>query len=112
MTTYSRGTRKREPTHPGTLLKCYVLPELGLTITRAAKILGVSRQFLTRVLGGRAAMSTELCFKVGKLAGNGGELWVRMQTAHDIWRMQQDAKLRSVLADIPGPEQFTGTTAS
>lgn len=106
MTTYARGERKREPTHPGVILKEIVLPELGLTVTKAAEVLGVSRQYLTRVLGGRTAMSAEFCFKVGKLAGNGGELWMNMQTTHNIWRMRRDAKIRSVLAAIPGPEEF------
>lgn len=52
------------PPHPGLTLKDDVLPELGLSVTEAAKQLGVSRAALSRVLNGRAAVSPEMALRI------------------------------------------------
>jgi addiction module HigA family antidote len=62
-----------------------VLPGLKLTVSDAAKHLGVTRQALHRVLAGTAAVSPEMALRVGKFCGNGPDVWLRMQAAHDLW---------------------------
>lgn len=88
-----------EPVHPGAILRQDVLPALGLTVTEAARQLGVSRQALHAILGQRAAVSPEMAVRLGKFCGNGAELWLRMQAAHDLWHAER--KLRHEIEKIP-----------
>lgn len=75
----------RPPVHPGEILAADVLPGLGMPVSTAAKHLGVTRQALHRVLSGRSAVSPEMALRIGKFCGNGPEVWLRMQAAHDLW---------------------------
>jgi len=61
----------------------------------------VSRAFLYRLLAGDAAMSMEMCVKVGKLAGNGPRLWANMQTSYDLWQAERDPKIIKALRKVP-----------
>jgi antitoxin HigA-1 len=88
-----------EPAHPGTILREDVLPALELTVTEAARQLGVSRQALHAILAERAAVSPEMAVRLGRFCGNGPELWLRMQVAHDLW--QAERKLGREIEKIP-----------
>ncbi len=79
----------RAPVHPGEILREDVLPSLGMSVTEAAKILGVSRQALHRVLAGTASISPEMALRIGKFCGNGPQVWIRMQAAFDLWHAEQ-----------------------
>jgi addiction module HigA family antidote len=83
-------SRARQPTHPGEILREDVLPALNLTVKAAAAHLGVSRQALHAVLSGRAAVSPEMAARIGKLCGNGPDVWLRLQMAHDLWRVERE----------------------
>jgi addiction module HigA family antidote len=76
---------KRAPVHPGEILREDVLNHLGLSVSEAARRLGVSRQQLHRVLAGTHPITTEMALRIGKFAGNGPGLWLRMQQAYDLW---------------------------
>jgi antitoxin HigA-1 len=90
---------ERQPTHPGAILREDVLPALDLTVSAAAKTLGVSRQMLHRILSESAAMTPEMAVRVGKLCGNGPRVWLAMQQAHDLWKAERS--LGEQLARIP-----------
>jgi addiction module HigA family antidote len=76
----------RPPTHPGVFFAEDVLPALGRrTIGEIAMLLGVSRQTLHRVMAGDTAVSPEMAVRLGKLCGNGPELWLNMQAGYDAW---------------------------
>ena len=92
-------TRTRRPTTPGEILREEVLPALRLTVSGAAEHLGVSRQMLHRVLAGEAAISPEMALRLGKLCGNGPEIWLAMQQAVDLWDARQ--KLGAEIARVP-----------
>ena len=81
------------PPHPGETLREDVLPEMGLTVTGAAKEIGVSRVALSRVLNGRAAISPEMALRLEAWLGveNGGsaEIWLGQQVAYDLWQARQ-----------------------
>jgi addiction module HigA family antidote len=79
----------RPPVHPGEILREDVLPSLGMSVTEAAKILGVSRQALHRVLAGTSSISPEMALRIGKFCGNGPQVWIRMQAAYDLWHAEQ-----------------------
>ena len=76
---------QRPPSHPGELLREVVLPALKMTVTDAAHHLGVSRQQLHTILAERGGVSAEMALRLGKFCGNGPELWISMQQAHDLW---------------------------
>ncbi len=93
-------TRRRPPTHPGEILREDVLPSLRLSVAEAARQLRVTRQTLHRVLSGRSGVSAEMAVRLGKFCGNGPDLWLRMQQAHDLWHAEQ--RLREEVDKIPG----------
>ncbi|WP_454064567.1 hypothetical protein [Candidatus Nitrospira salsa] len=57
---------------------------MQLSIAKAADLIGVTRQYLGDVVNAKKPMSMSLCYKIGKLAGNGTDLWANMQTAYDL----------------------------
>lgn len=83
-------TNMHNPPHPGETLREDVLPALGLTVTAAAKQLGVTRAALSRVLNGRAAISPQMALRLEGWLGveNGGraDLWIAQQAAYDLWQ--------------------------
>lgn len=84
------------PPHPGETLKEDVLPALKLTVTEAAAQLGISRNSLSRVLNGHAAISPVLALRLEEWLGveNGGraELWIAQQVAYDLWKTRSQYK--------------------
>ena len=76
---------KRPPVHPGEILREDVLKNLGLSVSEAARRLGVSRQQLHRILASTHPITIEMALRIGKFAGNGPGLWLRMQQAYDLW---------------------------
>ena len=77
------------PTHPGETLREDVLPALGLSVAEAARRLRVSRQQLHRVLAATSAVTPEMGLRLGALCGNGPNLWLWMQEAHDLWHAER-----------------------
>lgn len=89
----------RRPTHPGELFRDIVLSELGLSVSEAARQLGVSRQTLHAIISGRSAVTAEMALRFGRFCGNGPGLWLRMQQAFDLWQAHVD--LEGKLDSIP-----------
>ncbi|HXH09587.1 MAG TPA: HigA family addiction module antitoxin [Alphaproteobacteria bacterium] len=89
---------RRPPIHPGEVVREDVLPALGLSVSEAARRLGVSRQQLHRILACTHPITTEMALRLGRLAGNGPGLWLRMQQAYDLWHAEQ--RLHEELARI------------
>lgn len=87
-----RRSLKRAPIHPGELLREDVLLALGLSVSEAARQLGISRQQLHRVLACSYPITTEMALRIGKFAGNGPGLWLRMQQAYDLWHAEKRMK--------------------
>jgi addiction module HigA family antidote len=85
--------------HPGELLREDVLPALGRTRAEIARLLGVSRQTLHSILTERTPVTPEMALRLGKLCGNGPELWLALQTRYDLERLS-NAK-RSEIDAIP-----------
>ena len=91
--------RTREPAHPGSLLREVVLPAMDVSIAQAAREMGVSRQQLYMILREERAVTAEMAMRLGKYCGNGAELWLKMQSAHDLWRARNS--LADEIAAIP-----------
>lgn len=86
------------PPHPGLTLRDDVLPALGLSVTRAALQLGISRVALSRLLNGHAGISPEMSLRLeawlGVARGGSAQAWLAQQSAYDIWQAQQRFKRR------------------
>jgi antitoxin HigA-1 len=87
------------PVHPGEILREDVLPALRLSVTAAAKQLGIARQTLHRILAERAAVTPEMAVRLGKFCGNGPGLWLRLQQTHDLWHAERS--MVDAVARIP-----------
>jgi antitoxin HigA-1 len=81
-----------DPAHPGEILKDDVLAELGLSVAKAAQILGVGRPALSAVLNGRASLSPEMALRFEKAFGVSMELMLKMQMQYDIARTRKVAR--------------------
>ncbi len=83
---------KRAPIHPGEILREDVLSCLGISVTEAARRLGVSRQQLHRILACTNPITPRMALRIGRFAGNGPGLWLRMQQNYDLWQAEQQMK--------------------
>jgi len=92
---------KRQPIHPGIIFADEVMPELrkDRTIEEIATLLGVSRATLHRVMAGDVAISVDMAVRLGKLCGNGPELWLNLQATYDTFEATN--RLRKELERIP-----------
>lgn len=81
-----------DPVHPGEILKEDVLADAGLTVARAAEILGVGRPALSAVLNGRSSLSPEMALRFEKAFGVSMELMLKIQLQFDIAKARKGAK--------------------
>jgi addiction module HigA family antidote len=77
------------PPHPGEILKKLCLEPLGITVTEAAKALGVSRKTLSSILNGRAGVSPEMAIRLSIAFGTTPESWLNQQVQYDLWHAEQ-----------------------
>jgi len=82
--------RNRKPTHPGEVLLKDVIRPLGITITEAARDMGISRKTLSELLNGKCSLSPELAVRIGKATNTSPESWLAMQTKLDLWKALQN----------------------
>jgi addiction module HigA family antidote len=76
--------KRLKPTHPGEILREDVLPALNVTKTRFAELLRVSRQTLYDLLGEKQPVTPQMALRLGRLLGNGPDIWLRLQGAYDL----------------------------
>ena len=84
--------RMHNPPHPGEIIKSFCLDPLGLSVTEAAKALGVSRKTLSAILNGRAGISSEMAVRLSIAFGTSAESWLNQQTQYDLWHAEQRRK--------------------
>jgi len=82
--------KMHNPPHPGEIIRKLCLEPLGLTVTRAAKGLGLSRKTLSQLLNGRAGVSPEMAIRLGKAFGGSPESWLQQQSQYDLWRVRNE----------------------
>ncbi len=83
-------TAALRPVHPGELLREDVLPALGRPKTEIARLLGISRQTLHDILAERAPVTAQMAIRLGKLCGNGPNLWHALQGRWDMAMAQRE----------------------
>ena len=93
-------TNELPPVHPGEIIKEDILPSVGLSVTAAAKALGVSRQMLHDILAERKPLSAIMCLKLSRLFGGSPEVWMRLQAAYDLKKAERNKKVMERVARI------------
>jgi addiction module HigA family antidote len=91
------------PPHPGEFIRTEVLDELGLSVTKAAEVLGVRRATLSDFLQGRASLSPEMALRIEKAFRVDMEMLLRMQAWYDTKQMRRRAKDIDVKRYHPTP---------
>ena len=80
----------RKPTHPGEVLLENVIKPLGLSITEAARALGISRKMLSKIVNGKSRVSPEMAVRIAKATNTSPESWLAMQNKLDLWNAMQN----------------------
>lgn len=81
----------QNPPHPGEILRELCIEPLGLSVTRAARALGVSRKTLSAILNGRAGISPEMSLRLAIAFDTTAESWLNQQLQYDLWKARQKA---------------------
>ena len=76
----------QNPPHPGGIVRRQCFEPLGLSVTRAAEGLGVTRQALSDLVNENAGVSIEMAIRLSKAFGSNPETWLGMQMAYDLWQ--------------------------
>lgn len=78
----------KNPPHPGRSIKIECLEPLGLSVSEGARILGVARSTLSRVINGQVSITPEMAIRLSKAFGSAPETWLKMQQAYDLAEMR------------------------
>src|SRR3979411_3019934 len=83
----------KNPAHPGELIGD-TLSELGVSISAAAKTLGITRQQLHNLIAGRSGLTAEMAVRLEKALGSTADTWLRMQMNYDLAQVRQNASIK------------------
>ena len=83
--------KMKNPPHPGRIVRQECIEPLGITVTEAARALGVTRQALNNVVNLKAGISPEMAIRLSKAFGSSPEVWLGMQMAYDLARLEKEA---------------------
>jgi addiction module HigA family antidote len=84
--------RMKNPPHPGRVVRQECIEPLHLTVTEAAKRLGVTRQALNNLVNEKAGVSPEMAIRLSKAFGSSPEVWLGMQMEYDLAQIEKDAE--------------------
>ena len=77
------------PPHPGEIIRTLCIEPLGISVTEAAKALGVSRKTLSSIINGKAGISPEMAVRLSIAFNTSSESWLKQQTQFDLWQAEQ-----------------------
>lgn len=80
------------PAHPGEVLNGFWLEPMGITITEAARLLGVARKTVSKIINKRGALTPEMALRLEIVFGTSAQAWMNMQAAYDLWNMKDIRK--------------------
>ncbi len=87
-----KRTKMHDPAHPGEILRDLYLAPLGVTITQAAKALGVSRKHVSSIVNGRTPVTPDMALRLAVVFRTEPELWVNMQAQYDLWTVRKQSR--------------------
>ena len=91
----------KNPPHPGHSVKDACLDALGLSVTDGARVLGVARHTLSRVVNGQAGISPEMAIRLEKAGWSNADHWLRVQAAYDLAQARRREDEIKVKRDEP-----------
>src|SRR5205809_6965358 len=94
--TTKTAARMHNPPHPGEVIRSLCLDPLGLSVSEAARGLGISRKTLSAILNGRAGISPEMAVRLPIAFDTTAESWLNQQTQFDLWHAEQGRKRLNV----------------
>ena len=78
------------PPHPGEIIKEFCVEPLGLTVTKAAESLGITRKTFSMLLNGKSGISPEMALRLSKVFGRTPEGWLKLQIQYDLWKAKKN----------------------
>ncbi|MDA3799901.1 MAG: HigA family addiction module antitoxin [Kiritimatiellae bacterium] len=93
--------KMHNPPHPGEVLRELCLEPLGISVTAAAKALGVARKTLSSILNGHSGISPEMAIRLSKAFDTSPESWLNQQVQYDLWKAEKntkDLKIKKLIA--------------
>ena len=91
-TTIESSGRMHSPAHPGEILREMYMAPLGVTVTKVADALGVTRKHVSAIVNGRAPITPDMAVRLAGVFGTEPEIWVNLQAQYDLWLVRQQAK--------------------
>ncbi len=82
---------KRQPTHPGKIIKEDYLKPLSLTISELALILGISRKTLSKIINERGAVSPDMALRLSRAFDTTPDFWLNLQKNRDLWQAEHSS---------------------
>ncbi len=82
------GIKKRQPTHPGKIIKEDYLEPLSITITEMAVILGISRKTLSKIINERGTVTPDMALRLARAFDTTPDLWLNLQKNYDLWQAE------------------------
>ena len=89
------------PSHPGEVIRSLCIEPLGLTVTEAAKALGVTRKALSELLNGHSRISPEMAVRLSIAFKTSAESWIIQQAQYDLWLAEQNRSRLKVTCLVP-----------
>jgi len=80
---------KRQPTHPGCILREDYLGVTKITVTDMAAKLGISRKTLSKILNEKGAVTPDMALRLARAFGTTPELWINLQKNYDLWHAER-----------------------
>ncbi|MCI2285450.1 HigA family addiction module antitoxin [Colwellia sp. MSW7] len=94
-------TQTRKPSHPGEFFKFTILNERGISITSAAKSLGITRKALSEFVNGKVKCSHAMARRLSEATGTGVAIWINMQAKLDTWEAENMELLGDPIVPLP-----------
>lgn len=95
--------RMHNPCHPGEILREDYLEPLGLSISEAARGLGITRKTLSAIVNERAGISSSMAFRLARAFGTSPEFWIQLQSQYDLWQAREEVDVSTIHVFCPSP---------
>ena len=84
--------KRRQPTHPGEILRYEYLYELNMTQQQLADLIGITRVRINEIILGKRSITPDTAFRLAKFFNTTPEFWINMQSNYDMWNTLQKRK--------------------
>ncbi len=88
--------RAMKPVHPGAILREDILKEMGLSVTKAAEGIHVSRKQLSEVVNESASVTVEMALRLQSAFNVDATFWLDLQRNFDLWKVQESGKVKDI----------------